>query len=235
MRATKILSLFAIALLVHLPVLRAAEPAEEPANSETNQPVAKVAVADTNQPVVKVLAPYVPPVLKIETRHEGGPGLMPADRVYVTCGSNHFALLLPAGFRVQSSGARSLTLLSDDSSCIFTFRPGQQLEPSELSLERCRKALLSEHPTARITQEFALWADSRSGPAFDAAWTAAGALARLARVVFIPSTDGVLEFSMVCDPDKIEVGRRALHTILLTFRASDPNGKLQVAPLSNQT
>jgi hypothetical protein len=41
-----------------------------------------------------------PPPLRVEVRHEGGPGLSAADRAYVTAGTNKFAFLMPPGYRL---------------------------------------------------------------------------------------------------------------------------------------
>jgi hypothetical protein len=176
------------------------------------------------------------PSLKVETRMEGGPGLTPAYRVYPTYGSNRYAFLLPGGFRMKGLGAQGLTLVAEDSSCVLTFRvaPAKTWDVPELQPDIYRQAVLSEYPGVKILDEFTLSADNRRGPAFEADWFPSSGLARRIRAVFIPSLDNVLTFSILFDPEKADAGRRALNTVLLTFRANDPAGKLPVAPLSDQ-
>jgi hypothetical protein len=112
--------------------------------------------------------------------------------------------------------------------------PAKTWDVPELQPDVYRQAVLSEYPGVKILDEFTLSADNRHGPAFEAVWYPASGLPRRIRSVFVPSADNVLTFSIVFDPEKADAGRRALNTVLLTFRANDPAGKLAVAPLSDQ-
>src|SRR6185295_19293107 len=129
------------------------------------------------------------PALKVESRLEGGPGLLPAYRVYPSFGSNRYSFLLPAGFRMAGSAGQSLTLIAEDSSCIVSFRvaPARTWDVPELQPEIYRQVVLSEYPGVRILDEFSLSADNRRGPAFEAAWLSASGLPRRIRAVFVPA------------------------------------------------
>ena len=86
----------------------------------------------------------------------------------------------------------------------------------------------------KILGEFSLGALGRLGPAFDLRWNATGGGPRRERIVFIPAHAGVMEFSLVSSLEKFEAARPDLDYLLVSFRASDTNGKLVVPILSDR-
>jgi hypothetical protein len=174
--------------------------------------------------------------LQAEARTDIEAGSLPARRVFVTAGTNRFAFSLPEGFRLESSSPDVVSLVSKDYLSQLTFRiaapgaPAGQEPPPAL----WRQAVLEQHPGANILQQFTLSAHNRTGPAFDAAWSAPGGQQRTQRVAFIPALAGTLEFSLVCPTDAFEKARYDLNLLLLTFRASDAQGKLQLPRFSNK-
>jgi hypothetical protein len=161
---------------------------------------------------------------------------MPVNRTYVTCGTNKFTFLMPAGFRLDTTDPQKLTLVSADLSRLLIWHILGPLpsEAAELDPAQYRELLLSRHPGAKILEEFSLGAVGRHGPAFDLRWGAAGGLERRERVLFIPAPAGVLEFSLVSSLEKFEAGRQEFDGLLVTFRASDANGKLVVPMISDK-
>jgi hypothetical protein len=93
--------------------------------------------------------------------------------------------------------------------------------------------LTEEHPDGIITTEFGMSAANASGPAFEIAW-GSGALERASRVGFVPLPAGVIEFSVDASPKKLGPSLGDLNYVVLTFRASDENGKLEATPLSEK-
>ncbi len=180
---------------------------------------------DTNTPAILALV-----------RHEEGPGLLPADRVYVTAGTNKFAFLVPAGFKMEPWNDGRVALVNRDYSCQMTFQLAGPLpaEGNELDPEVYSRRVLAEHPGGVITRTFSAIADSRRGPAYEAECLGPARTLRRAQVAFIPSQNAVLEFSLVCGPDQFEAARHQLNTVMLTFRASDANGELHISPLSDK-
>jgi hypothetical protein len=176
------------------------------------------------------------PPLRVEVRHEGGPGLSAADRAYVTAGTNKFAFQMPAGFRLETSDPQSVTLVSSDYSCVLTWRIFGPVpsESPELDPAACREVLLQRHPGAKILEEFTLSALSRRGPAFDLRWNANGGMPRCERVLFIPALAGKLEFSLVASPERFLAAQSEFDLLLISFRASDAKGKLVVPMLSDK-
>jgi hypothetical protein len=105
---------------------------------------------------------------------------------------------------------------------------------TELDPAPYRDLLLSRHPGSRILEEFSQAAIGRYGPMFDLRWNATGAVLRRERVLFIPSDASVLEFSLVSSLEKFEAGRQGFNALLMTFRAADANGRLNMPVLSNR-
>lgn len=175
------------------------------------------------------------PVMAAELRHEEGPGQLPADRAYVVAGTNKFAFLIPAGFKLETLNDRLVALATRDYSCQITFRlAGPLPSEGELDTNTYSATLIEEHPGAKVINSFAAFADSRSGPAFEVELPGAVGSWRRAEFAFIPSRAGVLEFGLICSPEKFERGRQQLSTVMLTFRASDAQGQLHIAPLSDR-
>jgi hypothetical protein len=213
MQVIRIITLFA-ATLASLPVrAQPASPADPPPNLATNRPL------------------YLTQVKRV-----GGPGLMPADFGFVTFGTNKFGFVLPAGFRLETGDAQKVTLVSADLSCLLTFRVLESLPPGTTELDPApyRDLLLSRHPGGKILEEFSQAAVNQRGPVFDLRWNAAGTVPRRERVLFIPSDTGVLEFSLASSLEKFEAGRQAFNAWLITFRAADADGRLNMPVLSDR-
>jgi hypothetical protein len=176
------------------------------------------------------------PPLQVEVRHEGGPGMAAANRAYVTAGTNKFAFLMPDGFRLETADPQKVTLVSADYNCLLTWRILGPVPPESPDLDpaSCRELLLECHPGGKIVEEFTLPALGRRGPAFELRWNAKGGAPRYERVVFIPALAGVLEFSLVSSPEKFKAAQPEFDLLLLSFRASDANGKLVVPVLSDK-
>jgi hypothetical protein len=176
------------------------------------------------------------PTLMAQVRREEGPGLLPADRAYVTAGTNTFAFLVPPNFRMESWNDGRVALVSRDYSCQITFQLAGPLPPerNELDSDYYSGRVLMQYPGAKIISVFSAIADSRRGPAYEIECTGTGGTSRRGQVAFIPSRFAVLEFSLVCSPARFESARRQLNTVMLTFRASDANGELHISPLSDK-
>jgi hypothetical protein len=178
----------------------------------------------------------MPLALQAEVRTDHEAGSLPARRAFVTAGTNRFAFSVPAGFRIESSNGDSVSLVSTDYHSVLTFRIAAPGAPPgrEPPAEVWRQTVLERHPGAAILRQFTLTAANRTGPAFDAAWGAPGGLQRYERVGFIPALAGTLEFSLVCAPDTFQKAQSDLNFVLLTFRASDAQGKLDLPRFSDK-
>jgi hypothetical protein len=177
-----------------------------------------------------------PPAFKAWVRVEGGPGLRTARRAYVSAGTNRFAFVVPDGFRMESSDAERAILVSPDLSCQIVFRI---LDPvggvsTELDPAAYRELLLSRYPGAKILEEQSRTVADRTGPAINLRWNDVGHIAREGSFVFIPFEGQVLELSFAASPERFNAAWPGFYSVLLTFRASDRNGKLTVPMLSDR-
>jgi hypothetical protein len=178
----------------------------------------------------------MPFALQADVRTDHEAGSLPARRAFVTAGTNRFAFSVPEGFRLDSSNENLVSLISADYHSLLTFRIAAPGAPAgqEPRAAVWREALLQQHPGAKILQQFTLTAANRTGPAFDAAWSSPGGLPRTQRVAFIPALAGTLEFSLVSTTDAFQKAQYDLNFLLLTFRASDPQGKLDLPRFSDK-
>ncbi len=174
--------------------------------------------------------------LTAEIRHEEGPGLLPADRAYVRAGTNNFAFVVPPGLKLETWTDGRVALVTRDYGRQIVFRLVAPAMPdgSELNPDTCCQWIMAEHPEAQILKRFSAFADSRAGPAYEVGLTGTAGAARRGEITFIPSRVGILELSLVCNPEDFEAARRQLHTVMLTFRASDARGQLHISPLSDK-
>ena len=177
------------------------------------------------------------PPITVRLDREIVPGMEPLSRVYVGVGTNQLALLAPLGFRIRSEPEQRKVVFSQpEGRCNIQFRlhaPPLAPDAKGLKPEPFRQLLLERHPGAQVVEEYTLSAGGQSGPAFDLAWRTPTGLWLFVRTVYIPSDAGILEFSMITDPDKAAEFRHVFNGVLLTFRSSR-GGKLEVTPLSNQ-
>jgi hypothetical protein len=156
-------------------------------------------------------------------------------RVYVSAGTNRFAFMVPTGFRLDASNPERIVLLAEDYSCFITFRirSAMPADTQELNSEEYRGLILSEHPGAKMLDEFSRAAANHTGPAFDIQWKNNFGIEQTARLAFVPSPAGVLEFGLFSSPEKFSAGQPAFNHFLLGFYTNE-GGKLNLPPLSDQ-
>jgi hypothetical protein len=173
---------------------------------------------------------------KTQVVTQSGPGEFPSRCACITLGTNKVAFLVPAGFRLDASDPLNITVSSEDYSRVFTLRIKNPMptETEQVDPDACRELLLSTHPRATILAQFGLNAANEFGPAFDLRWVPRGNVDRAARVAFIPSKLGILVFSMVSSPEKFGRAKAELSSLMLSFRASGPDGKLTMPLLSDK-
>jgi hypothetical protein len=175
------------------------------------------------------------PPISIAIKVQSGPGQIPANRAYITAGTNKFAFLLPDGFRLSQSDAQKVSMVKDDGSCVISVKVigamGSASQPFDGAA--ARELVNAEHPDATITAEFGMTAANVSGPAYEFLW-GSGSLARASRVGFVPLRAGVIEFGVDASPNNLGPSLGELNYVVVTFRASDENGKLEATPLSDR-
>jgi hypothetical protein len=175
------------------------------------------------------------PVLA-HVRHEEGPGLLPADRVYVTAGMHKFAFLVPTGFKMEPWDDGRVALVNADYSRQIIFRVAgpRGAESTDLDPDAYSVRVLMQNPGAAITRVFSAVADSRRGPAYEVNCSGPSNTLRRAIFAYIPGQCVVLEFALVSSPEQFETARHSFNTVMLTFRAADAGGELHVSPISDK-
>jgi hypothetical protein len=177
-----------------------------------------------------------PAALKAEVKHEEGPGMRPVNRGYVSSGTYKFGVELPGGYHVDSSAAEQVTLTSQDLTATLGLRVAAKSnqDPKGFKPEFLRDLIQDQYPTAKVTAEFVLPAACSLGSAFDLHVAGMKGTARRARVVFVPLEAGLLQFSIVASAERFNEALVHFQTLVLTFRASDRNGKLEMPVLPDR-
>jgi hypothetical protein len=175
------------------------------------------------------------PPITVALKFEGGPGQISTTRAYITAGTNKFAFLVPDEFKLAGCDPQKVTLMKNDGSCLINVRviASRAATDKPFDAAAARTLLNAEHPDATIMSEFGMYAEGVGGPAFEINW-GVGALSRASRVGFIPLRAGLVEFSVDSSPKNLAPSLGDFNYVLLTFRASDENGKLAATPLSDQ-
>ena len=169
------------------------------------------------------------PALQTTTRVEQRPGREAIRHACFALGPNKFAFVLPPGFRMDVAGNDKVVLVTSDFSCLISMRIVPAAAP-----EARREAVLDQYPGATILEELSVSAASQSGPAFDLQCTTSG-VARTARVAFIPSPAGILEFTLISTPGQFRARKSDFDFLLLTLRVADANHELKVIHFGDQS
>lgn len=159
---------------------------------------------------------------------------VPVYRAYASAGNDRFAFLVPKGFWLQGDPALGkLTLVNTEGNSTITFAIADPRPVETITADFYRELVLKENPTGKIVQELTSGAAGRSGPAFDVQWKAGGDLVQIRRVIFIPTSAGVLEFTATTTHANFPTLQTGLDLILTTFLYST-NGKLEVPHLTGK-
>lgn len=173
------------------------------------------------------------------TRHELE-GLGHYFRAVATVGTNRLAFIVPKGYFVRLDEAnRQLRAIEHEDRCSITVRllgittNLVDLAAGTLKPAAIKELVLERFPAGHITEEFALGAAGRTGPAFDVTWKNAAGLKLQSRLAFILTPAGILEFHLMTGGAEGEEFKYALNSLMLTLRVAE-NGKLELPELSNK-
>ena len=174
-------------------------------------------------------AATVPSAFKAEVKTVGGPGQISATYACVSRNGYRFAFRILSGLRMDLTAPDRVALVNTDCSQAYIFRVQDTLPSNgtELTHDTCRDTLFSQHPDAKILEEFSQPAMGQLCPAFDFTWKGNKGVVRRGRAVFLVTSAGVVEFSLLSDPALFESVRKDLNILLQSVRVSDANGKLQ--------
>jgi hypothetical protein len=180
-------------------------------------------------------APGVPapstnkPAFKASLRAGETIGMHQMQRAFLNIGTNQIAFIVPTGFQMDATNPQKIVLTEPAHGYYITVRVSNAAEVGSDS-SAFKADALSRFPGAKITQESADFAANHSGSAFNLEWMNPNGVAQSARISFIPSAAGILEFSVVARSADFKDARNYFD-ILLGSVQNNESGKLVIVPL----
>ncbi len=180
-----------------------------------------------------------PPVkVALHAREEAGEttGWEQHRQVTMKVGDRRLMLVVPQGFRANTTDPEKVILFTPDYGCVLSFRIAalSVMPGAVINAGVCRAWLSARLKDMSIQEEFPLTAAIGSGIAFDLRCKVDG-LTRSSRVAFILSPSGVLEFSALCSPERFEATKTTLRLLIRGFQISDASGKLESFPTQSDS
>ena len=166
------------------------------------------------------------PAFQVDVRRNVEGTYIPYRFAFITSGSEKFTFLIPEGYRVDTTDPTKIKLASPDYSgmIIVGVSGGGQPAGTKLEPDTLRARVLANYPEAVIKVEQNASANEQSAPSADFSWKTESGITRMTRTTFIPTSVGLMEFTLTASPDKFEASLRELNLVMLTFR-SGANGK----------
>lgn len=166
--------------------------------------------------------------LKVDVRRNVEGTYIPYRFAFITSGLEKFTFLIPEEYRVDTSDPTKIKLASPDySGLIIVGVGGSELPPgAKLEPEALRARVLANYSDAVIKLEQTASANGQTAPSLDFSWKTESGITRMTRTTFIPTSVGLMEFTLTASPEKFESSLRELNLVMLTFR-SGLNGKFE--------
>ncbi len=180
---------------------------------------------------LELLSTNVAPVFRTEIRPGETVGTEQIRRAFISVGTNQFMLRIPTGFQLNASDAERIVLSHAESGQFIAI---QLIRPAKSAIGETQRPdwkaeALNVAADATVVDEHTEFALGAGGPAYDLRWKVAGA-DQMARVAYIPTKVGVMEFKLITPAKSFDVGRMIL-TIVLTSLQSNEQGPIVVRPL----
>jgi hypothetical protein len=154
----------------------------------------------------------------------------PFYRAYVTAGTEKFAFLMPANFRLAGDPAHGKLQIENQEAGSFislTFLRSSDDEPAETGKAAYKELLARRYTKARFLDEFSQAAGGHNGQGFDVQWTAPSGLIQRTKALFVPTGAGLMEMTVTTGITNAQVGQDSFDAIFRSFAAS-VNGQLTV-------
>jgi hypothetical protein len=160
----------------------------------------------------------------------------PFHRAYLTSGTNQFAFVIPTGMQIHTNSNRqSIRLINAEHSRLinFTLLDPTPADNQELKPETYRELALSRVPGGRVIEQFSPPVGGWVGTGFDVRWKSSANLVQITRIIFVPSSDGLLQIEATSSVDSFAELKGDLNFMVNTFSCSK-DGKLEVAHMSDK-
>jgi hypothetical protein len=147
------------------------------------------------------------------------------QRAFLDIGTNKIVFMVPGDFWMDGSNPQKIVLTSADKSCFITVRviAGAGADTS------FKEEALSRYPGAKITQESFELVANHSGPSFNLEWMNPGGVAQSARISFIPTAAGILEFSVLARSSDFKDAWNNFESLLTSVQTNE-SGKIVIVP-----
>lgn len=164
------------------------------------------------------------PALKVDVRRNVEGTYIPYRFAFITAGAEKFTFLIPESYRVDTTDPAKVKLASADFSVMIIVGMNGGSVGTKLESAALRARVQANYPDAVINTEQTIGANGQTAPAIDFTWKADTGVTRKSRTAYIPSTVGLIEFTLTASPEKFEASVSELNLVLLTFR-SGKDGK----------
>jgi len=178
----------------------------------------------------------LPPAMRTVIRSEevlDATNAKPIQRAFFSSGTNQFAFAVPGDFKLDATTPGKIILTSPDYSGFIAV---QLVGPVDgggagLTVDSFRNLAMEEFPEGTIVGESELRVANHGGPAYDLRWKSYQGAQQLAFVGFVPSTAGVLKFSLLSNAAQFPVNQMNFRCLLRSFQSNE-SGKLEILPVS---
>ena len=159
-------------------------------------------------------------------------------RTIIEFNTNKFAAVFPPRFRVQQDRQQHrITANSQDGSCVLSLSLTNTLilaADQEFEHATVRGRLMKQFPKAKVLNESWQFALEHQTPTFDLLRNTSAGEDHQVRISFIPTEKALITVSMTSTQERFEVNAFAFADLLASMLQADPDGKLEVNPLSNK-
>ena len=171
------------------------------------------------------------PRLRITSSPQTIHGGIQVPTMIVVAEFNKFSFLPPSGWRVTSEASQKRIQLSrpqSGSSITVDLAEESTGQTAERSPEVWLPRITNRFANAKILDQLFLSGLGGLGPALDLEWRATSGSLRRARAGVIPFAGGYLECTLTGPAEKVGQDFQALSQLLLSFRQSPLNGRLEL-------
>jgi hypothetical protein len=161
--------------------------------------------------------------IEIETRVEHPPETGEITCCDVNSCLGQFTFVQPAGWRFKADKSNTrLVLQAPDftANLEIVFVLGNPSPGGRVSLETLRQQVGQRFAEAVILEEFTCYTGSHEGLGCDLTWKPSKAFRAMARIAFVPSPGGMLEFCLTTSPDKFADCQPVFGALLTSFSKS---------------
>lgn len=139
------------------------------------------------------------------------------------CGTNRFTFLPPHDWQTKANPVKQeVVLMRRDLVTSITIKIHPPAEaPEKIDPAHLRERVREEYPKARVVEEFPCYTQGREGHCLGFEWVTPAKTRAYTHLASIPSGSGAIEFNLTAPAAKFPGCRRALGTLLGSFRA-DP-------------